>query len=436
MSEAQVEQQLDHKAADNNNNEIEAKLIKPVVERKVLATKISGTVKWFNVKNGYGFITRDDSNEDIFVHQSAISKNNPNKYKKSVGETEKVEFDIVEGEKGNEASNVTGPGGEPVVGSKYAAEKKQRKPRYARNRRRNKGGQGNTSQGENSGQESPDAAGGNTTDGNADNNNQSRQNRPRRVVRRRQFSKKQRPSGENQDDSANFDESQVQDQQQTQKKRRQRRPRGPRAPKNVDQNGENVVENVDRPPRRQRNTNNQNNNNNNNINNNFESDNNQQQQDNRYPRRQYRGPRNGPGPIDQDNNIDNRGPRGPRGSRGPRGPRDMPQQQMGQQPGQYRQQYRRNYNDNGNNGNYGNNGNNQFPDNQGPVNNNYRGPRGPRQQNGNGNGMQMPPMNGDYNQQRPRGPPRRRMPRSYRNSNPNYSDNNGADGQNQDQRNN
>ena len=38
MSEAQVEQQLDHKAADNNNNEIEAKLIKPVIERKVLGT--------------------------------------------------------------------------------------------------------------------------------------------------------------------------------------------------------------------------------------------------------------------------------------------------------------------------------------------------------------------------------------------------------------
>ncbi len=64
--------------------------------------RTNGTVKWFNDEKGFGFIVPEDGSKDCFVHHSAIQGDG---FKKLV-EGEKVEFEIVEGQKGPAAENV------------------------------------------------------------------------------------------------------------------------------------------------------------------------------------------------------------------------------------------------------------------------------------------------------------------------------------------
>ncbi len=65
---------------------------------------VKGTVKWFNSGKGYGFINSEEGNE-VFVHYSALSEEGEDSYK-SLNENDQVEFDVVEGAKGPQASNV------------------------------------------------------------------------------------------------------------------------------------------------------------------------------------------------------------------------------------------------------------------------------------------------------------------------------------------
>lgn len=62
----------------------------------------TGTVKWFNSEKGFGFIAPDEGGPDVFAHYSAISGSGY----RSLEENQKVEFEVTQGQKGPQASNI------------------------------------------------------------------------------------------------------------------------------------------------------------------------------------------------------------------------------------------------------------------------------------------------------------------------------------------
>jgi len=62
----------------------------------------TGTVKWFNSDKGYGFISPDDGSADLFAHFSAITGSGY----RNLEENQKVEFDVEQGQKGPQATNI------------------------------------------------------------------------------------------------------------------------------------------------------------------------------------------------------------------------------------------------------------------------------------------------------------------------------------------
>jgi CspA family cold shock protein len=67
-----------------------------------MSDRISGTVKWFNNAKGFGFITRQENEEDVFVHFRSIQGEGY----RTLNEGQAVEFTLIEGPKGLQAEDV------------------------------------------------------------------------------------------------------------------------------------------------------------------------------------------------------------------------------------------------------------------------------------------------------------------------------------------
>lgn len=70
----------------------------------------SGSVKWFSNRKGYGFITPEDGGKDIFVHHTGIKGEGY----KTLEEGQQVDFEVIQGPKGEQATNVLKKEGSPA----------------------------------------------------------------------------------------------------------------------------------------------------------------------------------------------------------------------------------------------------------------------------------------------------------------------------------
>jgi CspA family cold shock protein len=91
------------KLRNRNSFDVNNQFIKFTTKYFKNTMRTTGKVKWFNSAKGFGFITPEQGGKDIFVHFSAIAGDSF----KELAEGDSVEFELNEGKKGPEASNVT-----------------------------------------------------------------------------------------------------------------------------------------------------------------------------------------------------------------------------------------------------------------------------------------------------------------------------------------